>query len=552
MFKKMLTAILFVVVLAIANSAEALDCEAWFQAYAGRDDPAYAANAAILRERTCTKTCPQTTNTCSVDSTQPEISFGCLRIGPAAVFYGETTRECFFEWIFPRPKCGTTKNMCEVGTVTGRPTPDKVTPTLDQWECKNSQGYKVGCSLSQSDGSTTISTDDGAYGSPGGENMGDENMGDENMGDENMGDENMGDENMGDDNGPIVDPVVDPPSDPPVNPGNSGNTGGGRTTRGGGGGSVGSSDDTAPEHTGYLEIPGDDSYQSGVGMVSGWLCDADRVFIQFDDDPQKRFEASYGTERRDTQEACGDTDNSFGMVFNWNLLGDGEHSIAVYVNSEQEAWKTATFTVTTLGVEFLRDAADATCTVPDWPSPGEDVTMQWQQPLQNYVINAGRGGRGGGSGGSVGSSGSAAPEHTGYLGIPGDNSYQSGIGMVSGWLCDADRVFIQFDDDQKKYEASYGTERLDTQEACGDTDNSFGMVFNWNLLGDGEHTISVYVDREQEAWKTATFTVTTLGVEFLRDAADAKCTVSDWPSPGEDVTMQWQQPLQNYVIVEGK
>ena len=33
------------------------------------------------------------------------------------------------------------------------------------------------------------------------------------------------------------------------------------------------------------------------------------------------------------------------------------------------------------------------------------------------------------------------------------------------------------------YEATYGTERLDTVPVCGDTDNGFGLLFNWNNLG---------------------------------------------------------------------
>ena len=49
---------------------------------------------------------------------------------------------------------------------------------------------------------------------------------------------------------------------------------------------------------------------------------------------------------------------------------------------------------------------------------------------------------------------------------------------------------------------------------CGDTDNGFGLLFNWNLLSDGEHEVVALVDGVELG--RATVTVTTLGAEFLR------------------------------------
>ena len=69
---------------------------------------------------------------------------------------------------------------------------------------------------------------------------------------------------------------------------------------------------------GYLENPGPASFQSGLGVISGWVCAADTVEIELNGVPH---EAAYGTERADTQGACGDSDNGFGLLFNWNLLG---------------------------------------------------------------------------------------------------------------------------------------------------------------------------------------------------------------------------------------
>ena len=94
--------------------------------------------------------------------------------------------------------------------------------------------------------------------------------------------------------------------------------------------------------------------------------------------------------------------------------------------------------------------------------------------------------------------------------------------------------------------AAYGTERLDTEEMCGDTDNGFGLLFNWNLLEAGEHTVTAYVDGAELG--RATVTVTTLGAEFVR-GVEGECMAEDFPALGQTVTLEWQEGLQNFVIV---
>ena len=115
--------------------------------------------------------------------------------------------------------------------------------------------------------------------------------------------------------------------------------------------------------------------------------------------------------------------------------------------------------------------------------------------------------------------------------------------MISGWVCEAEAVTIALDGVAQP--AAYGTERLDTQAACGDTDNGFGLLFNWNRLGDGEHEVVAYVD-EAELGR-ATVTVTTLGEEFVR-GAEGECVVEDFPMAGQTVTLEWQQTSQNFVL----
>ncbi len=332
------------------------------------------------------------------------------------------------------------------------------------------------------------------------------------------------------------------------NKGNSGNTGTTNTGTGNPGGDDPARDDparddtTAAEPTGYLENPGHNSFQSGIGVISGWVCEADKVEIEIETErgETERHEAGYGTARADTARRkdgtplCGDTDNSFGLLFNWNRLGDGEHTVVALVDGVELG--RATVTVTTLDEEFLR-AAEGECVVDDFPSPGETVTLEWQQNTQNFVMTRGTRPAGENRAGVAG---------MGYLENPGPNSFQSGIGLISGWVCEADEVEIAIGD-MAPQEAAYGTERLDTRDACGDTDNGFGLLFNWNLLGDGEHEVVAYVDGAELGW--ATVTVTTLGEEFVR-GAEGECVVEDFPLPGQTVTLAWQQTSQNFVVTD--
>ena len=76
---------------------------------------------------------------------------------------------------------------------------------------------------------------------------------------------------------------------------------------------------------------------------------------------------------------------------------------------------------------------------------------------------------------------------------------------------------------------------------CGDTANGFGLLFNWNLLGEGEHEVVAFVDGEELG--RATVRVTTLGAEFVRDV-EGECTVEDFPMLGRDghAGMATEQP----------
>ena len=284
-------------------------------------------------------------------------------------------------------------------------------------------------------------------------------------------------------------------------------------------------------------------------MLSGWVCTADEVEIEIETESGdvRRQMAAYGTERLDTQGVCGDTDNGFGLLFNWNRLNDGAHTVVALADGIELG--RATVRVTTVGEgaeeEFLRGVA-GTCAVANFPVVDETVTLVWQQNSQNFVIA--------GEDAPLGDNVAGSDVLLGFLENPGPNSFQSGIGVISGWVCDAELVEIEIKKESGEVErqvAAYGTERLDTLDTCGDTDNGVGLLFNWNRLRDGEHTIIALVDGVELG--RATVRVTTVGEgaeeEFLR-GAEGECVVDDFPRLGQSVLLEWQQNSQNFVITD--
>lgn len=134
---------------------------------------------------------------------------------------------------------------------------------------------------------------------------------------------------------------------------------------------------------------------------------------------------------------------------------------------------------------------------------------------------------------------------------PADGGKISGIGVISGWRCEppADGLIQILIDNDVTMEAPYGSGRADTEGVCGDTDNGWGATFNFGLIGDGEHTISVSADGEQ--FGSATFTVGMPGEDsWLEGAPSAYHYLSEFPDADSATVVQWQQSLQNFVIVD--
>ena len=140
-------------------------------------------------------------------------------------------------------------------------------------------------------------------------------------------------------------------------------------------------------HANVLENPGNNQSYSGIGVISGWKCEATVITVVIDDGAP--IPMVYGSERGDTKETkdgetiCGDTNNGFLAIFNWALLSDGEHTAVAYDNGEEFA--RSTFEVGTLGEEFVRGAS-ADVRVEDFPSPGESALLAWNQNTQHFEV----------------------------------------------------------------------------------------------------------------------------------------------------------------------
>ena len=129
--------------------------------------------------------------------------------------------------------------------------------------------------------------------------------------------------------------------------------------------------------------------------------------------------------------------------------------------------------------------------------------------------------------------------------IESPRSTVTGIGLLYGWACDANEVSIYFENWIEPYKIYYGMERYDTRHECGDTNNGFYVLMNWNILGDGEHTVYLYADGTIAAQQK--FNVITPGEEFLRGVTGGGVIEL---SNGLSAVVEWSQSMQNFRILE--
>ena len=145
--------------------------------------------------------------------------------------------------------------------------------------------------------------------------------------------------------------------------------------------------------------------------------------------------------------------------------------------------------------------------------------------------------------------------HAATLGNPGHGSFYSGIGVISGWKCEAEGdLTIVFNNDGQHIPLLYGAERTDVRANGQCLENAhdnvgFVSIMNWAELGDGTHTAVVYDNGVEFA--RSTFTVATTGEPFVR-GAEGECHVPDFPAPGETMRFVWNQHTQHLEMVSDR
>lgn len=138
--------------------------------------------------------------------------------------------------------------------------------------------------------------------------------------------------------------------------------------------------------------------------------------------------------------------------------------------------------------------------------------------------------------------------HAASLENPSNNLFYSGIGVISGWKCEANgELTVRFNGGEP-ISLVYGSERPDVLEvrACASADVGFVAIWNWANLGDGTHTAVVYDNGVEFA--RSTFKVATLGLGPFVPGLSGRFRARDFPDPGVNVLLRWNQNVQGFVI----
>ena len=138
-----------------------------------------------------------------------------------------------------------------------------------------------------------------------------------------------------------------------------------------------------PSWAAVLENPTGGRLYSGIGVISGWKCEAGELTIRFNGGGD--IPLLYGAERKDVLDAgaCDHAHVGFVTIWNWGNLGDGDHTAVAYDNGEE--FSRATFTVGSTGEEFLKGAMRQHL-LENFPVSGETTVLEWNESTQHFEI----------------------------------------------------------------------------------------------------------------------------------------------------------------------
>ena len=132
-----------------------------------------------------------------------------------------------------------------------------------------------------------------------------------------------------------------------------------------------------------LEIPTPHTTVSGIGVISGWKCEAGALTVRFDGGAP--LPLLHGAERADVLKAgaCDHATVGFLSIMNWGNLGDGEHTAVVYDDGVE--FGRSVFTVRRFRDAFVTDAA-LTLPVQDFPHQGDTAVFTWSEATQHLEL----------------------------------------------------------------------------------------------------------------------------------------------------------------------
>ena len=255
-----------------------------------------------------------------------------------------------------------------------------------------------------------------------------------------------------------------------------------------------------------LENPTPQSFRSGISTISGWACDAEEIVIEINGEP---LTAAYGTIREDTAAVCGDTDNGFSLLWNWNNLGDGTHTVLARIDGVPFA--KSRVTVTTFGDEMLGDEEKATFTrdfvqaaLDRYGSEGREATVA------HYNTQA-------------------SIEGEWYVFIIDENDLIVSHPVMSDLIGQDVKTIVGSDG----YELG--------KEIATATEDGHWIHYLWpNPAADGE-------EEPKHTW-VIRHDGLIFGSGYYGPPNFQEYYLSDFPAEGPKSTLQWSQPLQNFVI----
>jgi hypothetical protein len=180
----------------------------------------------------------------------------------------------------------------------------------------------------------------------------------------------------------------------------------------------------------------------------------------------------------------------------------------------------------------------------NFPQTGRNVTVRWAEPHQNFMI------AGASQNPASAKSATLIPLAATFANLesPQPGSFESGVGLIRGWVCQANAVEVQIDDGERQ-KVAYGTTRNDTIGVCGDANNGFGYTFNWNTLEQRQPYCAGVCRRGGVHQR-----------RFHRHHAGGgiparsqrRIHSAQFPQAGRNVTVRWAEPHQNFVITQAQ